>query len=214
MAGVERHQAVLYHLWGSSGCGKTQTMRKLIRGTGLSFFEPALGGSSVWWDGCEGSEILLLDDFFGAIPFAELMRVLDGLSSPMLQVKGGMVKKPHWKLILMTTNQPLDDLYPRVHNSRTPGLARRFRDFGVSRRVSPPVTYESTQDGWWPGDLLGDKPESIPWDPDFVTRHEVVGNTNNNLDPSQPQLIPGSIASIDWVQVARDAKPWWSYYDE
>ncbi len=170
---LERTQPRLIHLYGTSGYGKSSICRKIIARSGLNAFEPPLGGNSVWWDHCEGSEILFLDDFCGEIRFGELMKILDGPAKPHLQVKGAMVTKPHWKLILMTTNQPLTALYPKVDNIRQRGLPRRFEDFGKSHQIRQAIEYYSASDEWWPENEVGPKPAGIPWDPDFVTRHEV-----------------------------------------
>lgn len=156
-------QPKLYHLYGESGVGKSQTIRMVSAASELTMFEPAIGGANVWWDGAQGSEILFLDDFYGGIKFNQLMNLLDGNSTMQLQTKGGFIDKPHWVVIFMTTNFGLETLYPNVDSGRKKGLTRRFQDFGRSIRIPFALDYKYIWEKKWPENLFGTRPDCIPW---------------------------------------------------
>lgn len=60
------------------------------------------GGHLVWWDGYEGQQLLILDDFTGWIPMTQLLNVLDGY--PMtLNVKNGR-SMAAWTEVIITSN--------------------------------------------------------------------------------------------------------------
>jgi len=70
---------------------------------------PFLNGKSTWFDNYEGERTLLLEDFRGAIPFGELLRLLDGYK---IQVpsKGSFVPAA-WTRVIITTNVDPKDWY-------------------------------------------------------------------------------------------------------
>lgn len=58
--------------------------------------------NSIWWDDYEGEETVVLDEFYGWLPFSELLRVLDR-HPLLLQTKGGQVRAK-FKRVIMTSN--------------------------------------------------------------------------------------------------------------
>lgn len=76
-------------LWGVPGSGKTRYVYdKFPRESIFELARP--NGSSVWWDGYEPIKhsIILLDDFYGWIPYAEMLRLMDRYPH-RVPIKGG-----------------------------------------------------------------------------------------------------------------------------
>lgn len=95
---------------------------------GDSLFRPALPaklGDQLWWDGLSFQETVLLDDFYGEIPYSLLLQILDGY--PMnLPVKGGFVIKKY-KRVIITSNEHPDYWYKsQFPMGMSPALSRRI----------------------------------------------------------------------------------------
>lgn len=74
-----------------------------------------------WWDGYTGQKAVLLDDFYGTIPYCELLRVLDRYPY-QVPVKGGFVQA-QWDTVIITSNDSPVGWYQK---GLTPALRRRF----------------------------------------------------------------------------------------
>ena len=113
---IEREVRVTW-LYGSPGSGKT-------RWVWTQYPDVYSKPSGHWWDGYNGEETLLLDDFDADIPFAELLKVLDRYKY-RVQVKGGFVGA-RWTRVFITTNNPPAEFYQTVSNRRA--LDRRIHE--------------------------------------------------------------------------------------
>lgn len=83
-------------LWGPTGTGKT---RKVMEMDDVYKIDPPYN----WWDGYEGEEILLIDDYkTGAIPRSQFLNLLDGYRL-RLETKGSHTWAL-WKKVYITTN--------------------------------------------------------------------------------------------------------------
>lgn len=105
-------------LWGDTGTGKT---RRAYESSTGPYFHP--GGS--WFDGYEGQEVAIFDDFAGScFAISYLLKLLDRY--PMqVPIKGGFVE---WnaKKIFLTSNLHPGDWYPNAHQEHVRALFRRF----------------------------------------------------------------------------------------
>lgn len=105
-------------LWGDTGTGKT---RKAFESGPAPYFHP--GGS--WFDGFEGQEVAIFDDFSGScFPIAYLLKLLDRY--PMqVPIKGGFVE---WnpRKIFITSNMNPKDWYSKALPEHVLALERRF----------------------------------------------------------------------------------------
>lgn len=93
-------------LWGRSGAGKSLWARDYCQHRGLSLYSKPLTKSSdvQWFDGYDGEECLLLDDFTDqAVGFRELLIWLD-LYKHRVQIKGGMAIAA-WRHVIITSNE-------------------------------------------------------------------------------------------------------------
>lgn len=93
---------------GQPGSGKTRKVHELEKDL-YNVMEPING--NLWFDGYEGQEAILLDDFYGWIKYHTLLQILDGY--PMqLPVKGATVWK-NWRRVYITSNKPFTEWYKR-----------------------------------------------------------------------------------------------------
>lgn len=129
-------------LWGDTGTGKT---RRAYESSDSPYFHP--GGP--WFDGYEGQEVVIFDDFSGScFPIAYLLKLLDRY--PMdVPIKGGFVK---WtpKKIFITSNMNPKDWYSKALPEHVKAMERRFThveefiDF-TRERIPPQVQEQFKQ---------------------------------------------------------------------
>lgn len=80
----------------------------------------------LWWDGYEAHETVIIDEFYGWIPFDLLLRMLDRYPL-QVEVKGGKVNFCP-KRIILTTNKVPSTWYKEAY---FPALARRVEHWWV-----------------------------------------------------------------------------------
>lgn len=132
-------KTVVQVYWGETGLGKT---RKAYEEASMPYVHP--GGT--WFDGYDGEEHVIFDDFGGSeFKLTYLLKLLDRY--PMrVPVKGGFVQ---WvpKKIWITSNYPPNDWFPNAKEEHVRALKRRFERVVRFRRMStvvadPDVTEE------------------------------------------------------------------------
>jgi hypothetical protein len=125
----EKPHMVLYV--GPSGCGKSRTARRdWPDAETISFGN---GGSSLWFDGYTGKETVILDDYYGEIPFSLIKRMCDYYPLKV-QVKGGTVPF-RAKTIVFTSTKSWDQWYLNATSGQSePEWDRRCKDFGVMKQ--------------------------------------------------------------------------------
>nr|WAE42694.1 MAG: replication associated protein [Cressdnaviricota sp.] len=119
--GLEKYQSVLrlnkkrawrtelHILWGVPGSGKTFTAFKEAGEDVFKLDEPNSANGSIWWDGYEGHESVIIEEFEknSFIPFGQFIQLAD--EYPMqVQVKGGS-KAFLAKKIFVTANRHYDE---------------------------------------------------------------------------------------------------------
>lgn len=114
-------------LWGDAGSGKTKFVYDTVREAqkedptrSLYVMEDLEKG---WFCGYQGDSDLLLDDYYGEIPYPKFLRLLDGYRR-IIQVKGG-TSNSQWKRVWITSNQEPKHWYPQ---GMTPALERRITE--------------------------------------------------------------------------------------
>lgn len=65
-----------------------------------------------WFDGYTGQKTLLLDDFYGDIPYSQLLKVLDRYPL-QVPIKGGFVHA-QWDTVIITSNKQPEFWYPEI----------------------------------------------------------------------------------------------------
>lgn len=106
--------------WGEANSGKT---RRAFDLAGDSWFKLDFA-KDVWWDGYLGEESIIIDDFYGWIPYTQLLNILDGYPI-RLQVKGGFTYACYTK-VFITSNKHPSTWYPQIGLS--PALERRLHN--------------------------------------------------------------------------------------
>lgn len=81
---------------------------------------------SQWWDGYMNHEVVILDEFYGWLPYDTLLRICDRYPL-MVETKGGQVNFVA-KVIVITTNSVPNTWYKNVY---FPALARRVTAWHV-----------------------------------------------------------------------------------
>lgn len=102
-------------LWGDAGTGKSRWAYDHYPDI---YSKPP----SKWWDGYTGQKTILLDDYYGYLPYSELLNVLDRYPYHA-EVKGGYVWA-QWTTVIITSNKKPSRWYSV---GLTPALKRRIK---------------------------------------------------------------------------------------
>jgi len=113
----------VYVLYGDSGAGKS---------TWAYEYDPELFSKSRgdWWDGYSGQKTVLMDDYYGYLPYSELLRVLDRYPYHA-PIKGGFVWA-QWETVIITSNKHPSEWYSQ---GMTPALERRLTEIKYMQKV-------------------------------------------------------------------------------
>lgn len=109
--------------FGKSGSGKT---RRAYEEAGESYYFVSKGdqNQTTWWDGYDGQNSVILDDFYGWLPWSFMLRLLDRYPFSV-QVKGGTIPFTS-KRIYITSNSSPEHWYKNVPNNDMTPLLRRI----------------------------------------------------------------------------------------
>lgn len=108
----------LFILWGETGTGKS---RFCARNCPDAYWK----SRGDWWDGYEGHECIIIDEFYGWLPFDFLLRLCDRYPL-QLPVKGGF-RKMVAKTLIITSNKPYRDWYgERITDTMWRAFERRI----------------------------------------------------------------------------------------
>lgn len=90
-------------LYGPTGAGKTTFIRDYYPRAYWLMKQSTSG--TIWWDGYSGEQVTILDEFYGEIPLAYMLRLLD--QSPMrVQTKGGTTEFLSRRVIILSNTHP------------------------------------------------------------------------------------------------------------
>jgi len=107
--------------WGPPGSGKSSKAQRTYPG---AYWLPQPKNNEVWWDGYEGQEVVVIDEFYGWLKHSFLCRLCDRY--PLLvETKGGHVAFTARKIII-TSNKPPTEWY-------------KFGLGALERRFSAPI---------------------------------------------------------------------------
>lgn len=121
-------------LVGATGLGKTSLVyaeNELCNIYRLSTPE----GGRVWFDGYDGQDVLLIDDFYGLIPYEQMLILIDNYVN-RVQIKGGFAIS-RWTKIYITSNSTPDKWYllPDGTSRDLSALYRRLKAQGRGRYI-------------------------------------------------------------------------------
>lgn len=106
---------------GPTGTGKT---RKAIEENAGKYYKLTNSGSTLWFDGYSGQEVLIIDEFYGWIKWNFLLQMLDGYKL-QVPIKGGFACK-NWNKVIITSNREVSQWYPRIKDISP--LNRRIKE--------------------------------------------------------------------------------------
>jgi len=115
-------KAICY--WGPSGTGKTFRIYDRYKGDIKRLYRPDLSTQTVWFDGYDGQEAILFDDYKGQIPLQSLLQILDPYPKN-LPVKGDFVLARYTR-VFFTSNTDPSGWYPYASNEEQSALHRRL----------------------------------------------------------------------------------------
>nr|QXP07718.1 MAG: replication associated protein [Arizlama virus] len=109
----QKHRKMLVTvIYGTGGLGKSRWAREEAKkniedGRIYTLMNPQ--GHTVWWDGYDGQQALLMDDFNGYLLPHHLFRILD-IYALQIPVKGGH-SWANWNYVYITSNKPPSEWY-------------------------------------------------------------------------------------------------------
>lgn len=101
------HATEVIILYGPTGTGKSKWA---IDNYPRSYWKQR----SNWWDGYNNHETIIIDEFYGWLPYDLLLRLCDRYPL-LLEVKGGQVQCVA-KRIILTSNNPIHSWYTNIRN--------------------------------------------------------------------------------------------------
>jgi hypothetical protein len=112
-------------LWGETGTGKS---RWCYDNCPDAFWLRQPQGGVVWWDGYEYEETVVIDEFYGWLPFNFVLRLLDRYSFS-LPVKYGH-RVCNVRHVVFTSNTPPDEWWPdaRIPDEKRKAFRRRISE--------------------------------------------------------------------------------------
>lgn len=131
----QRQPREVYLLIGAPGLGKTH----YVRSTYPDCYVTPVDSKGFWFDGYEGHEVALIDDFSGQWPLKALLRVLHDWPE-QLPCKGGFV---WWnpKKIFITTNEQFTTWYRREDPAERESMLH-----AIERRITKTVNFPLFED--------------------------------------------------------------------
>lgn len=110
---------------GDTGVGKSRQVWEAAGREGKELYKCSLGAKG-WYDGYDGQEWVLFDDFNSEIPIQEMLNLLDGYPH-IVAVKGASTP---WypKKIWITSNIPPAEWYPKETEVHKKALQRRITE--------------------------------------------------------------------------------------
>lgn len=123
---VEREIHVRW-LWGQTGLGKSREAREFVGNPDDLYVINANDGSGrVWFDGYEGEEYLLIEEFDDKFMSIEMLLQLTDRYRMKLPIKGAHTWKD-WGTVIITAQCHYRELYPFAHEWKKDALARRIK---------------------------------------------------------------------------------------
>nr|QKI28990.1 Rep [Trichosanthes kirilowii CRESS virus] len=121
----------VYVIYGPSGSGKTRQCYSLHPDLHRVFM-----ADKVWFDGYDGQEAILFDDFYGQVAISYMLQLLDGYKLDV-PIKGGFVPAL-WTTVYITSNTHPDEWWSKSDIPTECRMALRRRITDVTELTKAP----------------------------------------------------------------------------
>ncbi len=115
-----RKVEVIVHA-GATGTGKTRFAMEAHASEKIFKVE---GSEMTWFDGYQGEDVLVIDDYSNDVKITRLLNLLDGYRL-RLPIKGGFTYA-RWTKVYITTNLTREELHPFAKDAHKKALSRRI----------------------------------------------------------------------------------------
>jgi len=107
-------------IYGDSGTGKSRSIHETYPD---AYWLSKSSTNNVWWNGYDGQDTIIIDDFYGWIPFDYMLHLMDRY--PMRgETKGGVINLAP-KTLIITSNKPPNQWYPKIYENN-PQMEKAF----------------------------------------------------------------------------------------
>jgi len=191
-------QTNLLVLYGPPGTGKSHTAKTICKKHGGGFWlrKPKDHGTD-WWDGYDGQPVVVLDEYYGWLPFDSLCRLVD--KNPyQVETKGSMIPFTS-KLVVITSNVPPREWYSEeaINAARWAALVRRMSgSIGTVRHMTTVVQVDDDNNSNF--DDRVDAMIAGAIDLDGIEIAEELEAVPHHLQPVDQTLLPDD----DWENSA------------
>ena len=125
-------------LWGGSRTGKSLYCRTMFDPED-TFFLSKPNGNRVWWDGYDGQSTVVIDEYYGWMPYDFILRLLD--AGPLtVETKGGSVSMLATRFIITSNTHPFDWYHYTNMPLNGDAFFQRIADFGTVHYATKEVT--------------------------------------------------------------------------
>lgn len=100
-------QTTALALWGPPGSGKSRRAFELGGASQFWLVRPRDSRGSVWWDGYEGQDLVVIDEFYGWMSRDMVQRIVDRYPL-VVETKGGAVAFVAKKVVFTSNKHPRD----------------------------------------------------------------------------------------------------------
>ena len=97
-------------LYGTTGCGKTFSMHKVLTAAGIPYYKKPPGNK--WFDGYTGQSVMVLEEFRSCLNLSTFLGLTD-INPPPLEIKGGYMPMRATHIICISNKSP-DEQYENV----------------------------------------------------------------------------------------------------
>lgn len=128
--------------WGDPGTGKTRWVKE-----NFNYFEPIMNESRVWFDGYNGEDTILLDEFkWERYNLEDLLKLCDGYNPVRVETKGGTITLQHTNVFIISNCEPAS-----WYGSLPSQLRRRIKDIKRFQHLpAAPEVPQGNTDTWGP----------------------------------------------------------------